>query len=49
VPVSNTTQYEIAKDKFNMVRFEPVKTTALKLELQLPESHSSGIHEWKVK
>ncbi len=49
VPVNNTTQYEIAKDRFNVVKFEPVQTTALKLEVQLPENHSTGIHEWKVK
>jgi hypothetical protein len=49
VPVNNTTQYELAKDKFNVVKFEPVKTTALKLEVQLPENHSTGIHEWKIK
>lgn len=49
VPVSNTTPYLVAKDKFNLIKFESVKTTALKLEVQLPENHSTGIHEWKVK
>jgi DUF1680 family protein len=49
VPVNNTSQYEVAKDRFNVVKFEPVQTTALKLEVQLPENHSTGIHEWKVK
>jgi hypothetical protein len=49
VPVTNTTPYEIAKDKYNSVQFEPVKTTALKLEIQLPVENASGIHEWIVK
>jgi uncharacterized protein len=49
VPVKNTAAYELAKDKLNTVRFEPVTTTALKLEVQLPEKHSTGVHEWIVK
>ncbi|MEI6950228.1 glycoside hydrolase family 127 protein [Paraflavisolibacter sp. H34] len=49
VPVTPTTAYETAKDKFNSVSFEPVKTTALRLEVQLPEKHSTGVHEWVVK
>jgi len=49
VPVKNTTPYEIAKDKYNVLEFDPVQTTALKLELQLPVDNSAGIHEWAVK
>jgi DUF1680 family protein len=49
VPVKNSTPYEIAKNKYNTVRFEPVSTTALKLEVQLPADNSTGIHEWIVK
>ncbi len=49
VPVTTTTSYEIAKDKYNSVQFEPVKTTALKLEVQLPGDNSAGIHEWIVE
>ena len=49
VPVKNTTPYEIAKDKYNILNFEPVQTTALKLEVQLPVVNSAGIHEWVVK
>lgn len=49
VPVKNTTAYEIAKDKYNAVQFEPVTTTALKLEVQLPAENASGLHEWMVK
>jgi DUF1680 family protein len=49
VPVQTTGAYEIAKDKYNTVKFEPVKTTALKMEVQLPADHATGIHEWSVK
>jgi hypothetical protein len=49
VPVKNTGPYEIAKDKYNVLTFEPVTTTALKLEVQLPADNSTGIHEWAVK
>ncbi|MFT3946555.1 MAG: glycoside hydrolase family 127 protein [Agriterribacter sp.] len=49
VPVKNTTAYETAKDKYNTVSFEPVTTTALKLEIQQSADHSAGVHEWMVK
>ena len=49
VPVKNIGEYEISKDKFNSVKFEPVVTTALKLEVQLPADNASGIHEWIVE
>ncbi|WP_247651774.1 glycoside hydrolase family 127 protein [Chitinophaga eiseniae] len=49
VPVKNTTPYTTEKDKYNVVSFEPVTTTALKLEVQLPADNSSGIHEWIVE
>ncbi len=49
VPVNNTADYEIAKDEFCSVAFEPVKTTALRMEVTLPEKYSAGIMEWRVK
>lgn len=49
VPVKNTTPYTISKDSFNTVSFEPVSTTALRMEIQLPVDNSAGIHEWAVK
>ncbi|WP_426581076.1 glycoside hydrolase family 127 protein [Mucilaginibacter sp. R-33] len=49
VPVKNTTPYAISKDNFNVVTFEPVATTALRMEIQLPVDNSTGIHEWAVK
>ncbi|MES1221997.1 MAG: glycoside hydrolase family 127 protein, partial [Bacteroidota bacterium] len=49
IPVKNTSSYEIVKDKYNGVKFEPVTTTAMKLEVQLPLEYAAGVHEWKVK
>lgn len=49
LPVKNTTPYTISKDNFNTLSFEPVTTTALRMEIQLPVDNSAGIHEWTVK
>jgi DUF1680 family protein len=49
VPVKNTIPYAVSKDSFNVVTFEPVATTALRMEIQLPVDNSTGIHEWAVK
>ncbi len=48
-PVENLDPYGTAKDIYNRVRFTPVRTTALKIEVQLPEKFSTGIQEWRVK
>ncbi|MDP4184180.1 MAG: glycoside hydrolase family 127 protein [Bacteroidota bacterium] len=48
-PVETNEAYPIKKDEFNKVTFKPVTTTAVKLEVKLPESNSSGLHEWVVK
>jgi DUF1680 family protein len=49
IPVKNVSPYTVTKDKYDSVQFEPVKTSALKLEIQLPAENASGIHEWIVK
>jgi len=49
VPVKATTPYEIAKDKYDTVEFEPVNTTALRMVVRLPKNDASGIHEWIVQ
>lgn len=49
VPVTVIAADPIAKDKYNTIRFEPVKTSALKLEIQQSVEHSTGLHEWIVK
>lgn len=48
-PVSNAGHYGVDIDRFNVVRFQPVRTTALRLELQMQPDYSAGIQEWKVK
>ena len=48
-PVKTTSSYEIARDKYNSVNFEPVTISALKLEVQLPADNASGVHEWVVE
>ena len=49
VPVKTGDAYGTAKDAYNTVRFAPVTTTGLRLEIQAPEKFSAGIQEWKVK
>ena len=46
--VSKAGGYGIEKDKFNSVKFRPVQTTALRLEVQLQQDFSGGILEWRV-
>ncbi|MDD3160599.1 MAG: glycoside hydrolase family 127 protein [Bacteroidales bacterium] len=41
-------EYGVEKDKYNILKFSPVTTSTLKLEVQLPEKQSSGVHEWIV-
>jgi hypothetical protein len=35
--------------KFNVVTFEAVKTTAVRLEVQCQERRSAGVYEWRLK
>lgn len=48
-PVKNTNGYGVERDKFNSVTFESVKTDALRLQIQLQDNWSGGIHEWRVE
>ena len=48
LPVEATTAYPVTKDEYDTVKFKPVKTTALKLEVQLPADYAAGLHEWIV-
>jgi hypothetical protein len=49
VPVKTVAPYEISKDKYNIVQFEPVKTSAVRMKVKLPVNHATGVHEWIVK
>ncbi len=48
-PVYAPDGFKISKDGWNEVQFEPVKTTALRLELICQEGVSAGLYEWEVK
>jgi hypothetical protein len=49
LPVETRDTFGVAKDAYNIVRFTPVTTTALRVEVVLPAAFSAGIQEWKVK
>ncbi len=44
-PVDNTSPYCVLKDAFNSVPFEPVKSSALRIEIKLQEQWSAGVQE----
>ena len=48
-PVNNPSAYETKLNVFNKVTFDPVETTALRLEVQLKPNVSGGVIEWIVK
>jgi uncharacterized protein len=48
-PVQASGEFGVAKDQYNVVRFTPVTTGALRLELVMQPSVSAGVQEWKVK
>ena len=47
--VNNKSPYKTKKDTYNEVNFEEVTTSALRLQVKLPEDNSSGILEWVVE
>jgi len=47
--VKTSDSYGLEKDKFNVVKFEPVQTKSLRLDCQLKDDFSGGILEWQVK
>jgi uncharacterized protein len=49
IAVHANTPYEIAKDRYCQVQFDPVQTQAMRLEVRLPVDNSSGIHEWSLQ
>lgn len=48
-PVANPGEYTVRKGDANMVTFDPVTTTAMKLEVVLLEKNSAGVFEWTVR
>jgi hypothetical protein len=49
LPVRASGEYGVARDAWNTIKFAPVRTAALRLEVQLQKDWSAGVHEWKVK
>ncbi len=47
--VKNPSGYGTEKGMANIVNFDPVKTSSLKLEIVQPERYSCGVFEWSVK
>jgi hypothetical protein len=47
--VKNPSGYPSIKGVACTVTFDPVKTTAVKLELVQPSDKSCGLYEWSVK
>jgi len=46
--VNAETPYPVIENKMNRIAFTPATTSAMKLEIQLSENYSAGIHEWIV-
>ena len=46
--MKNPTEYSNVKGAANIVNFDPVKTTAVKLEI-VQGDYSAGVFEWSVK
>jgi len=42
-------EYPVLKDQMSTIEIAPVKTTAMRIEIQLQTDYSGGILEWKVE
>lgn len=49
LPVAAAGGYDTAKDAWNTVKFAPVRTRALRLEVRSQDDWSAGVHEWTIK
>jgi hypothetical protein len=47
-PAAVSGSYETAKDRLNRVKFAPVETARLRMEVKLRDGWSGGILEWRV-
>ncbi|MBM6992485.1 MAG: glycoside hydrolase family 127 protein [Prevotella sp.] len=48
-PVSHVSQYPVKKGQACIADFDPVKTTAVRLNVNQPEKYSCGLFEWSVQ
>jgi hypothetical protein len=49
VPVAPRGAYGTERNRYNPVAFEPVTTTAMRLEVTMQDGWSAGVQEWKVR
>ena len=48
-PVKQAGQYTVTKDSWDILNFDPVKTTAVRIRVKLNKDFASGIHEWVIE
>jgi hypothetical protein len=48
-PVETEDQWRTERDRYNVVKFKPVTTTGLRLEIEFQEGFSAGLQRWRVK
>lgn len=48
-PVETQDSLGVEKDRYNVVRFAPLTTSGLRVEVQLQPDFSGGVLEWKVR
>lgn len=48
-PVDASGEFGVAKDRYNVVHFTSVTTSALRLELVMQAGVSAGVQKWKIK
>ena len=49
VPVETQSEYSVVKNQYHEIKFTPVETTALRINVELQKDFSGGILSWKVK
>jgi len=49
VEVDKPSGYGCAGDKYNVVKFTPVTTGRLRLEIKMQKEWAAGVHEWRVR
>jgi hypothetical protein len=47
-PVRAKSTYDVAKDRWCEIGFEPITTVGLRLIVQMKPDWAAGVHEWKV-
>jgi hypothetical protein len=49
VSIITSDPYGLELNQYNPVTFQPVKTSAIRMEVNLQKNNSAGILAWKVK